>query len=908
MTAKRRLVHNHSTDEVRDGPPSRRAKIAALNGIAAHLKRNDQGPSGMSSSGSYDDNAHIPKSENVTEGQSPNNEESSLDTCAICLNEKSDPTLLDNCSHSFCYTCTTQWLKHAGKCPLCMKKVEVFWHRIDLREHARPKIVVSELQAAAEAERLANRGEAQPPHDERECIRLRIRRLQQRLAIVQQRMSANGKRVERSSELSRTHVRYVNEISRLEMLKRDTTTRGELIGNIVFRSLIYKDNLEWSSIDRNANRVAFSPEVFRANERESAKRLREFLKRELLIVWRIKEERESKEEYTRNLNATVSEIINWCSECQINSPQFSRNLRLVGVCPVYLDRFQSELFEFASSMLSVRDFDRTSAYSSRELRNILHRRRNRNGNSQEVVMLSDSDSDSGVIPLDERNHGRRRNNNEDVIVLSDDNATGDEEPIVVEDNFVRDEPTSSTSEASNSEYLYARPPCLLPRERAVPVLQPFRPMGVVDAFGTSHDLIQLASLQYPRAYPADPMLLPSQAPTGTDAVDTTIVLSSDDEDGMPRTNRSSQRSSSSNSWRSTTSSPICVDVFPNDSARLMPANQPADSAAPSHGHVPAGVGNLATLLSQYQQGVSNAGSFRSEPSSSASADRSGGTTPFNNSSTSSNNVGPSKWQVCEQKSLFGPSNKARLAPSVPVPVKGENTLLSVLAEERRRRIPWAVDPSGSRPLSCNGSEQPELPRSADDTVSAPAMDEALRSADVQLSLEPRHEVEDVARRISNLVGIFDEPSQNSEAVQNAHDLEKVEPASDDGSRKRGESKKKRRHKSTSWRSLFKRFRRKLHNEKSARKRDRVYRFVTEIKKKLDDDRHSDRSRIRDRSAERRREESPRRSPSKDAETMKRRLSRSASPPSRASVSDSESRRGSEREAAATSSRKRSHSN
>lgn len=60
---------------------------------------------------------------------------------------------------------------------------------------------------------------------------------------------------------------------------------------------------------------------------------------------------------------------------------------------------------------------------------------------------------------------------------------------------VQDEPTSSTSEASNSEYLYARPPCLLPRERAVPVLQPFRPMGVVDAFGTSHDLIQVDMLR-----------------------------------------------------------------------------------------------------------------------------------------------------------------------------------------------------------------------------------------------------------------------------------------------------------------------------------------------------------------------------------------------------------------------------
>lgn len=49
-------------------------------------------------------------------------------------------------------------------------------------------VSVSELHLAAEAARLAERGQSQPPLDEQECIRLRIRRLQSRLSALQAEM------------------------------------------------------------------------------------------------------------------------------------------------------------------------------------------------------------------------------------------------------------------------------------------------------------------------------------------------------------------------------------------------------------------------------------------------------------------------------------------------------------------------------------------------------------------------------------------------------------------------------------------------------------------------------------------------------------------------------------------------
>ncbi|KAK6034900.1 hypothetical protein COOONC_27596, partial [Cooperia oncophora] len=425
----------------------------------------------------------------------------------IFVFRRSDPTVLDNCTHSFCFTCTSQWLKYAGKCPLCLQKVERFWHHANLPPSERPVVIVAELRAAAEAERLAERGQSQPPLDEQECIRLRIRRLQRRLDYVQKQMNGNA-RVDRSSDLSKTNGRLVNEISKLEMLKRDVTTRGDLVGNIVFRSLIYKDKLEWSSIDRNSIRVPFSPEVFSANVAESTERLKSFLDRELQIVWRCRKPNETKEDYARGRSAVAREIIIWCSEYQINSPQFSRNLRLIGIFPGYLERFQSELFEFASSMLSLRDFDRTSAYSSPELRQALHRR-NRRGNGSQ---------DSG------RTHARLNGDGDDVIVLSDNNPS-DEEPSFPrgESNYVRDEATSSNSEASNAGDFYTRPACLLPQ---YPRPSRANPLHVVDAFGSARDLWQ--HLFTPFAFPADGrhnFFRAFNMPSSIDEQDTTVSCS-----------------------------------------------------------------------------------------------------------------------------------------------------------------------------------------------------------------------------------------------------------------------------------------------------------------------------------------------------------------------------------------------
>ncbi|KIH63899.1 zinc finger, C3HC4 type [Ancylostoma duodenale] len=475
-------------DSSRNSPPPRRAKAVASANIAAQFITDDRGPSPKIRKVEGDSvprNGKIDSDVKLEDDSDPKSSGQNSDTCAICLGTRVDPTLLDSCVHSFCYTCTTQWFKYSEKCPLCMALTRTFWHGLSAAS-GREAVSVSELHTAAEAARLAERGQSQPPLDEQECIRLRIRRLQRRLSQLQTEMSKNT-RDDRKLEFHAANSRLVSEISRLEMLRRDATTRVDLVSDVVFRSLIYKDNLEWSSIDRNANRVAFSPAVFKANVADSTNRLRAFLERELPIVWRNRRPKESRDQYYRHRDVVVSDIILWCSEYQINSPQFSRNLRTAGIYPSYLQRFQSELFEFASSMLTLRNFDSTSTYSSPEVRRMLERRNRRGENSEEVVTVSDSDdSDGAVIPLDDVRDrpGRHRNGrDDDIIVLSDDNLS-DRDALLVrgESNYVRDEAASSNSETSNAGDFYTRPACRLPRTQFPP------PLRAIDAFGVLREI------------------------------------------------------------------------------------------------------------------------------------------------------------------------------------------------------------------------------------------------------------------------------------------------------------------------------------------------------------------------------------------------------------------------------------
>ncbi|XGW09823.1 hypothetical protein V3C99_011800 [Haemonchus contortus] len=774
MSLKRKRAPSRPPDEASTSESrSRRAKTVAKDSIAIQMKVEENGrvtpPSssnGVSEwkASTYDD-GKVKKQEPLAEDMEVG-EGSSSDVCAICLAPKTDPTVLDNCAHSFCYKCTSRWMKHAGKCPLCMKNVQRFWHHVDLSPTKRSMVVVAELKAAAEAERLAERGQSQPPLDEQECIRLRIRRLQRRLDYVQKQMNGNA-RVDRSSDLSRTHVRIVNEISKLEMLKRDVTTRGDLVGNIVFRSLIYKDKLEWSSIDRNAIRVPFSPAVFNAHFEDSTERLRNFLDRELQIVWRARKPNESRDEYVKARGSVVSEIIIWCSEFQINSPQFSRNLRLIGIFPGYLERFQSELFEFASSMLSLQDFDRTSAYSSPELRQVLHRRNRRGNNSQEVVMLSDSDSDSVIVALDGGRHRDRRDaDGDDVIVLSDNNSS-DAQPIRVprESNYIRDEATSSNSETSNAGDFYTRPACRLPQfsfpRRTVP-------MHVVDAFGSSRDLFEHLFTPFALSHSSREQFLHAlDLPHTPPGFDTTIVLSSDDEnDRSPsRHSRDRQRQVTSSRPAEYSSSNSSQDtVVPNDIDWLTPMNR------------------------SYESGSSSRHDLQGLSAASSSSD----IVP----TQSSSNV-PRK-----TKSLFGSECTKRIPPKAAIEVKA-----SSLKNEA-------------------GDEEADGSTLEEDNISAPPATQGP------------------ANIPGDDITINDVSSSSVRAEES--DTIPVAGSSTDRPSERPTRHGKREKHHKSWKSIFKRFRRKLQREKNPRKRQRAYDFLIEMKRFEEDRRKEESSRGRNR--------------------------------------------------------------
>ncbi|ETN72872.1 zinc finger, C3HC4 type [Necator americanus] len=153
-----------------ESPPPRRAKTIANANIAAQFMVDIDEPSAKmlkldlndsSSKDGYDSGTMV-KAET-----DPTSSGQISDSCAICLGTRVDPTKLDNCIHSFCFTCTSQWFKYSEKCPLCMVPTKTFMHKLK---------------------------------------------------------SGDGEE------------------------------KVDLVSDVVFRSLIYKDNLEWSSIDRNANR------------------------------------------------------------------------------------------------------------------------------------------------------------------------------------------------------------------------------------------------------------------------------------------------------------------------------------------------------------------------------------------------------------------------------------------------------------------------------------------------------------------------------------------------------------------------------------------------------------------------------------------------------------------------------
>uniref|UniRef100_A0A0K0D572 RING-type domain-containing protein n=1 Tax=Angiostrongylus cantonensis TaxID=6313 RepID=A0A0K0D572_ANGCA len=141
-------VHSCVEDDVQHGARLlKRAKYLANLRIDVQLMVDGEGTAELSRSSLFPTKTGIGYCKEVVDASSSEGDaETTSNACTICLVPETDPMLLDKCSHSFCFTCTSQRLKRAGKCPLCMTPVGSFSHNLDLPPGCRLLICVQQLK------------------------------------------------------------------------------------------------------------------------------------------------------------------------------------------------------------------------------------------------------------------------------------------------------------------------------------------------------------------------------------------------------------------------------------------------------------------------------------------------------------------------------------------------------------------------------------------------------------------------------------------------------------------------------------------------------------------------------------------------------------------------------------------
>ncbi|VDM64204.1 unnamed protein product [Angiostrongylus costaricensis] len=157
MTSRRKGVYSCVEDDVQYGaPPPRRAKN--LTSLRIHAQLMGDGTAESSRSSLSSTKSGIMDCKEVVGVSIEGDAETTSNVCAICLMPGTDPALLNKCSYSCRSTCTSQWLKRAEKCPLCMTPVSSFSHNLDLPPRLLPVVLVADLLAVAEVARLVERG------------------------------------------------------------------------------------------------------------------------------------------------------------------------------------------------------------------------------------------------------------------------------------------------------------------------------------------------------------------------------------------------------------------------------------------------------------------------------------------------------------------------------------------------------------------------------------------------------------------------------------------------------------------------------------------------------------------------------------------------------------------------------
>ncbi|CAI4233384.1 unnamed protein product [Auanema sp. JU1783] len=282
--------------------------------------------------------------------------------CSVCLGNITDPTRLESCDHSFCYNCIRRWLLHCeiNSCPLCKKPITCLL-RV-LNAHTSQKILMNELEDELASERRATRCNAVPLVSERMLLTKRIHDLRALVCRLENCPMSN----------EREYRERVSELTALRLLTQSiddrSITRSELTSNIKFRFVIYCCDAPAFIVDSNDNpsRRNFTVKLCRENMESNRERVVPFIINELIVITNLlKRELRVMTRSVEGRYAVANRIFESCGIYQIMAPPFKTSLISIGFPPFISERFQHELFEFASSGLECEDYWKIVGYRLR---------------------------------------------------------------------------------------------------------------------------------------------------------------------------------------------------------------------------------------------------------------------------------------------------------------------------------------------------------------------------------------------------------------------------------------------------------------------------------------------------------------------------------------------------------------
>ncbi|KAI6173453.1 RING-type domain-containing protein [Aphelenchoides besseyi] len=206
---------------------------------------------------------------------SPQKKSKSELKCAICLSPCDNPTLLDGCSHKFCYECIEKWMLQKPTCPLCKNPIKEVKH--DLKRPTKDPSWEDEGKICStrniiEKEDYRRLKENYWPFKEEYML---IDQMLSQLQLIL-RNRGNWRVYGSTMELIDQLIKFKSEMSH-----RD---RKYVFNHALFRFVIYFTDADRSSLIVSTGGVVLNAEYVRLNRKTLTEQWMPFLAREIRAI------------------------------------------------------------------------------------------------------------------------------------------------------------------------------------------------------------------------------------------------------------------------------------------------------------------------------------------------------------------------------------------------------------------------------------------------------------------------------------------------------------------------------------------------------------------------------------------------------------------------------------------------